>query len=164
MPTIRTALLLPLAVCAGVALGVTPALAEGAESAPSAAAPAPSAAPAEAPSCLGKARLRGELFEEDESALKPEVLPMLDLVAEAMKGRCAGKRILIEGHTEASGDAAADHAIAEQRASEVKDALVARGVPAAQLDTKGFGASRPLTTDPALEELNRRVTFLVEGE
>ena len=164
MPMIPTALLVPLAVLAGIALGATPAAAEGGEPAPSAATASPNGAPGEAPSCLGKARLRGELFEDDESALKPDVLPLLDLVAEAMKGRCAGKRILIEGHTEASGDAAADDAIAEKRASEVKAALVARGVPAAQLDTKGFGASRPLTTDPALEELNRRVTFLVEGE
>jgi outer membrane protein OmpA-like peptidoglycan-associated protein len=86
------------------------------------------------------------------------------VVADAMKTRCAGKRILIEGHTEASGDAAADQAIAEKRAVGVKAALVERGVPAALLDTRGFGSSRPLTTDPALEELNRRVTFVVEGE
>ena len=89
---------------------------------------------------------------------------MLDVVADAMKGPCAGKRILIAGHTEASGDAAVDQSISEKRAAEVKAALVARGVPATRLDTKGFGASHPLTTDPALEELNRRVTFVVEGE
>lgn len=156
MSTIRAAALLPLAVCALAGLAGS----SLAEDAPVVASP-PAAA---APSCLGKARLRGELFEEDSAALKPDVLPTLDLVADAMKGRCAGKRILIEGHTEASGDAAADEAIAEKRAVEVKAALVERGVPATQLDTRGFGSSRPLTTDPTLEELNRRVTFVVEGE
>ncbi|HEX2485443.1 MAG TPA: OmpA family protein, partial [Myxococcota bacterium] len=81
-----------------------------------------------------------------------------------MKGACAGKRILIEGHTESSGDAAADQAISERRAAEVKAQLVKRGVPANALDTKGLGSSRPFTKDPAQEKLNRRVTFLVEGE
>lgn len=164
MSAIRAAALLPLAVCTVLALGAAPPLAEGDAAAPAAGVPAAAAAPAEPPSCLGKARLRGELFEEDSAAVKPDVLPMLDVVADAMKGPCAGKRILIEGHTEASGDPAADQSISETRAAEVKAALVARGVPAAQLDTKGFGASRPLATDPALEELNRRVTFVVEGE
>jgi outer membrane protein OmpA-like peptidoglycan-associated protein len=161
MSAIRTAVLLPLAVCTVLALGPAAALAEGDAPAPAAGVPAAPAAP---PSCLGKARLRGELFEEDDAALKPEVLPLLDVVADALKGPCAGKRILIEGHTEDSGDVAADQSISEKRAEEVKGALVARGVPAARLDTKGFGSSRPLTTDPALEELNRRVTFVVEGE
>jgi OOP family OmpA-OmpF porin len=161
MSAIRAAVLLPLAVCTILALRPAAALAEGDAPAPAAGAPA---SPAEPPSCLGKARLRGELFEEDDAALKPEVLPLLDAVADALKGPCAGKRILIEGHTEALGDVAADQSISEKRAEAVKAALVARGVLAARLDTKGVGSSRPLTTDAALEELNRRVTFVVEGE
>jgi OOP family OmpA-OmpF porin len=128
------------------------------------AADAPAGASAERPSCLGKARLRGELFEKGSRTVEPDALPMLDLVAAAMKERCAGKAILVEGHTEASGDPAAEQAISEARAVEVKRLLVERGVPESQLRTQGFGSSRPLSLDPAHQGINRRVTFVVEGE
>jgi outer membrane protein OmpA-like peptidoglycan-associated protein len=162
MPALSVFAPCALAASLLVALAAPPARAEQHETLPAADSGAESGA--EAPSCLGKARLRGELFEEDSAKLRPEVLPTLDLVAQVMKEACAGKRILIEGHTESSGDAAADQAISERRAAEVKAQLVARGVPANALDTKGFGSSRPFTKDPAQEKLNRRVTFVVEGE
>jgi outer membrane protein OmpA-like peptidoglycan-associated protein len=148
---------LAAALCGLAALAGATASGEGPQ------APQAAEAAAERPSCLGKARLRGELFEEDSAVPKPAVLPMLDVVASAVTERCAGKPILIEGHTEASGDAAADQRISEARAAEVKRLLVERGVPE-PLRTEGFGSSRPLTTDRALAGINRRVTFVVEGE
>jgi outer membrane protein OmpA-like peptidoglycan-associated protein len=161
VPTLRAlAPLLAAAVGALAVLSARPASCEG----PTGAEAPPEAGSAERPSCLGKARLRGELFEEGSAAVKPDVLPMLDVVAGAMKGPCAGKTILIEGHTEASGDPQADQRISEARAVEVKRLLVERGVPEAQLRTQGFGSSRPLSSEPALEELDRRVTFVVQGE
>ena len=80
------------------------------------------------------------------------------------EGPLRGKTILIEGHTHASGNAETDRSISEARAVAVKAQLVARGVPEAQLRTQGLGASRPLTHDPELAELNRRVSFVVESE
>ena len=55
-------------------------------------------------------------------------------------------------------------ALAAAPAVEVKRLLVERGVPESQLRTQGFGSSRPMSRDPALQGIDRRVTFVVEGE
>jgi outer membrane protein OmpA-like peptidoglycan-associated protein len=60
--------------------------------------------------------------------------------------------------------ALAPAALAAARAAEVKRLLVERGVPESQLRTQGFGSSRPLSREPALQGIHRRVTFVVEGE
>lgn len=151
----------PIASLAAVSLAW---LAAGPASAADPGAPPAGTTAAERPSCLGKARLRGELFTEGSASPIPEALPMVDLVADAMKRACAGKAILIEGHTEASGDPEGDLRISEARAAEVRRLLIERGVPEGQLQTKGFGSSRPLVTEPEREGMNRRVTFVVEGE
>jgi OOP family OmpA-OmpF porin len=125
---------------------------------------APAAAAPEADSCLGKARLRGAAFEEGSARLGPDELPVLDLIAQALNGACAGKAITIEGHVRASGEPGRDQQLSVARAEEVKRRLVERGVAAERLRTVGFGSTRPQTSDPALGELNQRITFVVEGE
>lgn len=124
---------------------------------------APGAA-AEADSCLGKARLRSAAFAEGSARLEPAELPVLDLVAQAMNDACAGKAITIEAHVRASGDPARDQQLSEARAEAVKRRLVERGVAAERLRALGFGSTRPQGGDPALGDLNTRITFVVEGE
>jgi outer membrane protein OmpA-like peptidoglycan-associated protein len=114
---------------------------------------ADSAATEPADSCIGKA------LGEDADVI-------LDLVAEAIHKRCAGKRIVIEGHTDVYGDADYNRWLSERRAEAVKDYLVQRGVPAEQLRVEGHGEDSPLTTDPSADAqvLNRRVTLRVDAE
>lgn len=50
---------------------------------------------------------------------------------------------LIEGHTDASGDAASAQLLSERRAVAVKAWLVSEGVAAGRLLAVGYGASRP---------------------
>jgi outer membrane protein OmpA-like peptidoglycan-associated protein len=50
---------------------------------------------------------------------------------------------LIEGHTDASSDAASAQLLSEQRAVAVKAWLVSEGVAAGRLLAVGYGASRP---------------------
>ncbi|MBC7791048.1 MAG: OmpA family protein [Anaerolineae bacterium] len=52
---------------------------------------------------------------------------------------------LIEGHTDNTGNPAADQALSEKRAAVVKSRLMAEGVSGARLFVAGFGATRPLT-------------------
>ena len=124
---------------------------------------APAAAEQEASGdCIGKARLRGLLFSNGGSQIDPADQVMLDPVAEAIKTRCAGKTITIEGHTSVSGSAEHNQKLSERRAEAVERYLVERGVPADQLRAVGYGESRPITTDPSPEaqKLNRRVTLV----
>ena len=55
-------------------------------------------------------------------------------------------------------------ALAAARAVGVERLLVERGARESQLRTQGFGSSRPMRRDPALQGIHRRVTFVVEGE
>jgi outer membrane protein OmpA-like peptidoglycan-associated protein len=50
---------------------------------------------------------------------------------------------LIEAHTNATSDAAAEQLLSEQRAVAVKARLVSEGVAAGRLLAVGYGASRP---------------------
>jgi len=157
-----------LVLAAGLALGALPALAEDATAPAPAAAEAPAAAPApEAPAaaggrCLGKARLRGQTFETASATIVPEVEPVLDVIANAIVERCAGKKVTIAGHSDVRGSDDYNQALSERRADAVKAYLVSKGVPADQLEAVGVGEKYPLSeTDHAL---NRRVTFLVDGQ
>ena len=128
-----------------------------------AAAPEPAAqAPADREDCVGKARLRGLVFSNDGSEIEKSDQAMLDLVAEAIKTRCAGKTITIDGHTSVSGSAEHNQNLSEWRAEAVERYLIAKGVPAEQLKVVGYGSSRPISTDPSPEaqRVNRRVTLV----
>jgi len=114
--------------------------------------------------CVGKARLRGEVFEEGAARLKQAELPVLDLVAQTLNERCAGKRIEIQAHVDASGEPGRDQQLSQARADEVKRRLEQRGVAPERLRAVGYGSTRPESAEGGLRALNTRVTFVVEGE
>jgi OOP family OmpA-OmpF porin len=141
-----------LCLCLGVAApssgqeGAAPEAAQGAES------------------CVGQARLRGLGFDSNGSVLQDEDAVILDLVADVIRDRCAGRTLVIEGHTDVWGDPEYNRRLSERRAEAVKDYLVERGIPAEQLRVEGLGEDHPLTTDPArsAQALNRRITLRSE--
>ena len=81
-------------------------------------------------------------------------------MARALKP-CFGARIAITGHTDNSGDEPANRVLSLERATSVKRALIARGIPEQSLQVRGLGSSQPVSglapTDPA----NRRIEFKV---
>jgi outer membrane protein OmpA-like peptidoglycan-associated protein len=88
---------------------------------------------------------------------------VLDEVATLLAGELSWK-LLIEGHTDAQGEADHNQRLSEARAAAVRDGLVERGVAAARLRTVGFGESRPVG-DNATEvgrAQNRRVELVRE--
>jgi outer membrane protein OmpA-like peptidoglycan-associated protein len=125
--------------------------------------PAPASA-GDAGSCVGKARLRGLGFDSNGVALDGDDAVILDLVAEVIRDQCAGRVVVIEGHTDVWGEPDYNRSLSERRAETVKDALVERGIPAQQLRAVGLGEDHPLTSDPAREAqaLNRRITLRAE--
>jgi OmpA-OmpF porin, OOP family len=67
--------------------------------------------------------------------------------AVAIKRAPTGSKIEIGGHTDNTGDPAANMALSQARADAVKNALVAAGAPADVLATKGYGDTRPRATN-----------------
>jgi outer membrane protein OmpA-like peptidoglycan-associated protein/uncharacterized membrane protein YeaQ/YmgE (transglycosylase-associated protein family) len=65
----------------------------------------------------------------------------------------------IEGHTDASGDPAADQKLSLARAESVKDMLVKAGVPANRITTAGLGSEHQVATNdtPEGRARNRRI-------
>jgi len=101
-------------------------------------------------------------FETGSAVLKPDSQPIIAAVAQALTP-CAGVRVEVAGHTDASGAPASNQLLSEGRAASVLAALVAAGVPAERLFAKGYGSSAPkvegrgATADAA----NRRIEFHV---
>ena len=100
-------------------------------------------------------------FLSGSDRLDASALRVLNRLA-AVMAPCAGSglRAEIGGHTDASGDAAANIGLSQRRAEAVRTALTARGVTADMLRATGFGAAQPIA-DNATEEgraKNRRTT------
>lgn len=110
----------------------------------------------------GRVATQGIYFDTGSDRIRPESTPTLKEIA-AMLAEHPDLSLLIEGHTDNVGAAAANQTLSERRAAAVKASLVAQfGAPAARLATAGFGASKPAapnTTDEGRQQ-NRRVELV----
>jgi outer membrane protein OmpA-like peptidoglycan-associated protein/uncharacterized protein YidB (DUF937 family) len=87
--------------------------------------------------------------------------PFLNKAAEVIKIAPAGLIIEVAGHTDNTGDAAANLALSQQRADAVRSYLVQQGVPQATMTAKGYGDTKPVATNETEEGRfrNRRIEF-----
>jgi outer membrane protein OmpA-like peptidoglycan-associated protein len=102
-------------------------------------------------------------FDDDRDTIRSVSAPVLDQLADVIRTLGPGVRVLVEGHTDDTGNAAYNVDLSHRRARAVVEYLAARGVPRARLDFNGYGASRPLAPNDSPEgrALNRRVEFLL---
>lgn len=90
--------------------------------------------------------------------------PLVDCVADLL-GDYPDARIRIEGHSDRVGSIEYNLRLSRQRAEGIRSALVANGIAASRLETKGYGRSRPVASNDTDEgrARNRRVEFRVVG-
>jgi outer membrane protein OmpA-like peptidoglycan-associated protein/uncharacterized protein YidB (DUF937 family) len=96
------------------------------------------------------------------SAQIPEYsMVFLNTAAGVIKMAPAGMVIEIGGHTDNTGDPAANLALSQQRANAVRAYLIQQGVPDAQITAKGYGDTRPVASNDTDEGRfrNRRIEF-----
>ena len=119
--------------------------------------PAPAPAPVEE-----KIVLNGIRFDFDKANIKPEFVPVLDEAVAALQ-KHPGKRVAIEGHTDAIGSEAYNMKLGMRRAESVKNYLVEKGIAADTLSTESFGKDKPVADNKTKEgrAMNRRVEFKV---
>lgn len=100
-------------------------------------------------------------FAFDSAEILSVSFSLLDEIAAVLKANEQIEEVLIEGHTDAQGNAAYNKRLSQSRAESVRDYLVKAGIKKSRLTPKGFGAERLLSdgTDEADHELNRRVEF-----
>ncbi len=103
------------------------------------------------------------IFLPNETTLDDSATKVLGDLAAIAKD-CAGAKLRAEigGHTDTSGDAVENLLLSQQRAEVVRAALIAAGVPEAQLSAKGYGAAQPISENETKEgrAKNRRTTVV----
>lgn len=110
----------------------------------------------------GRLVLRSILFDTNKDVIRPESLPVLQALAEAMAADAEAKYV-IEGHTDNRGGEAFNQALSEKRAASVRKWLMEHGVAGERLSAKGFGQGRPSMPNDseAGRAANRRVEVAV---
>ncbi len=97
-------------------------------------------------------------FNTNSATIQPAMRGVLDPFVTHLRGD-TGAKINIVGHTDSTGSDALNNALAMDRAQSVRDYLVARGVPAAQVQTASRGEREPVADNgtEAGRARNRRV-------
>lgn len=101
------------------------------------------------------------LFDTGKSTLKPGAYTTLDRVAKVLQDH-AGRKVVIEGHTDSTGSEELNQALSQQRAQAVQTALMERGVSGMQIATVGKGEAMPVASNDnaAGRQQNRRVELI----
>ncbi|MBW6513271.1 MAG: OmpA family protein [Candidatus Syntrophosphaera sp.] len=87
----------------------------------------------------------------------------LDALAAGLK-QFPDVKLLVQGHTDNTGNDAINTPLGENRAKVVKEYLVGKGVNGSRLDVKGFGPTKPVDTNETVEGRahNRRTDFIIK--
>jgi OmpA-OmpF porin, OOP family len=97
-------------------------------------------------------------FDFDRSDITAEAASILNNAVTAY-ANCGNARVMLAGHTDTSGRATYNEALAERRNASVRSYMTGRGVAAGQITGEAFGESQPRvpTADGVREAQNRRV-------
>jgi outer membrane protein OmpA-like peptidoglycan-associated protein len=109
------------------------------------------------PAQIGSANLNLTFVSGSAILTEPAKARLAKFAAVLGGPKFAGRRVRIEGHTDASGSQRSNQLLSQRRAQAVADFLVAAGLPASRFEVVGFGSSRPLPGITADSAANRRV-------
>ncbi len=101
-------------------------------------------------------------FDSATVNLTPESKATVDDLDVILKS-CPDAQVQLVGHTDSTGDSAANMTLSQNRANAVRDMLVAGGVAADRLSTAGFGQDKPVASNDTDEgrARNRRTELVV---
>ena len=105
------------------------------------------------------------LFAPGKAEVSSGAQRSIDKLADFLK-TYPKRNVLIEGHTDNTGDEGFNIKLSQQRADTVRDQLVEKGVAAQRIRTKGYGAKFPVVDNdtPGGRQQNRRVEVVVLEE
>lgn len=103
-------------------------------------------------------------FDYASAIPEPGDLEALSAIVQGLPA-CSTGMLVIEGHTDADGDAERNQTLSVRRAQAVRDYLVKAGTNPERLSVVGFGHARPElpNVSPENKQRNRRVTLVLEA-
>jgi outer membrane protein OmpA-like peptidoglycan-associated protein len=102
--------------------------------------------------------LNNVFFDPGKSSLKKESSPELQRIVTILR-KNPGLVVEISSHEEKGGIEEVNQKLTENRAQAIVDYLVATGIKATRLISKGYGSSKPLPELPGLS--GRRIEFRI---
>jgi outer membrane protein OmpA-like peptidoglycan-associated protein len=111
------------------------------------------------------------LFEFGQANLTSNARTKVGDIASVLNNQAQGRRVAVEGHTDAIGSDAYNQTLSERRAESVASTLENDGVSAQRITIKGYGKRYPVapntnpdgTDNPAGRAKNRRVEVVIEN-
>jgi len=102
-------------------------------------------------------------FKFDKSDLTEESVVIVDNLINTLNNYKGWSKLQINGHTDNVGPDAYNQALSERRVATVYKYLISKGIAESKLSFKGFGESKPISTNDTKEgrQENRRVEFEV---
>ena len=106
------------------------------------------------------------LFDKGQDTLKPSALSTLDKIVAAIQRQYPGKKLFVDGHTDADPIRAHkdeyndNRDLSYARAKSVTDYLTGKGIEGKLITVRAFGEFKPKPTKAA----SRRVEIVVEAE
>lgn len=97
-------------------------------------------------------------FDFNKSTLKPESYLSIYTVSAKLKQNPSLK-VTINGYTDSVGSESYNKQLSKNRAKVVADCLISLGISKDRVSYNGYGTSKPISSDPAI---NRRVEFVFE--
>ena len=101
--------------------------------------------------------IKNIFFEFNKADIQPRSLSQIKQIAKFLELN-PDLKIEISGHTDKSGSQEYNQKLSLERAESVKNELVKLGIYSSQLTTKGYGSSKPISSN---DEENRRVEFSI---
>lgn len=107
-------------------------------------------------------QLNDILFSTNSSELNQQDKDIIEDFAEYLKLNTSLK-VSIEGHTDNAGNPTENQKLSEERANAVLNYLVEQGIEKSKLVSKGFGSTKPKSTNDTEENMakNRRTEFVI---
>jgi OOP family OmpA-OmpF porin len=101
-------------------------------------------------------------FETGSAIIRPASYPMLDEIFQSAVV-AEGLKLGVYGHTDNSGTDDVNVPLSEKRAAAVRDYLLSKGLAAGRIETKGYGASKPVADNATADgrSRNRRVEIVL---
>lgn len=105
------------------------------------------------------------LFDLGRAEIGPYGMVYIERVATILKSKTSAN-VVVEGHTDSTGNSTLNQQLSLARANAVKDALVKQGIRSERIQAQGFGMTKPIADNNTSEgrQINRRTEIIVLGE